>query len=228
MIYDFGPDPEAKVDVRRLPRLTLDGLRIIASAGRADLVTSVGLQVLGGVGLALQLIVGRRGLSQLFEAVRGGGSLASVTPWAFGVAAISFTLFFANAIQRERQQILGELVSRHVEGQLLDVVTAVDLEAFDTPGFHNRLERIRSRAYEPLNLVQGVSGLAGAAIGAVAVVIGLLAIEPLLIPMIALVFLPAWLVASRRSEAFWRFFWKMTPRDRAPVPLGDHDGARRS
>jgi ATP-binding cassette subfamily B protein len=117
-------------------------------------------------------------------------------------------------VQRERQQILGELVNRFVEGRLLDVVTAVDLEAFDTPGFHNRLERLRQRSNEPLNLVSGVSGLAGAAVGTVGVIIGLLAIEPLLIPMIALVFLPAWLVASRRSELFWRFFWRMTPRDR--------------
>jgi ATP-binding cassette, subfamily B, bacterial len=213
-MYDCGPDPESKVDVRRLPRLTAEGLRIIAAAGRADLIASVGLQVLGGIGLALQLIVGQRALSMLFGAVRIGGSVGSVTPWALAVAVISFTLFFANAVQRERQQILGELVSRHVEGRLLDVVTAVDLEAFDTPGFHNRLERIRQRQYEPLNLVQGVSGLAGAAVGTVGVVIGLLAIEPLLIPMIALVFLPAWLVASRRSEAFWRFTWRMTPRDR--------------
>jgi ATP-binding cassette subfamily B protein len=84
--------------------------------------------------------------SRLF---RSGGSLASVAPWGLGVAAVSFALFFANAVQRERQQILGELASRHVEGQLLDVVTIVDLEAFDTPAFHNRLERLRRRANEP-------------------------------------------------------------------------------
>jgi hypothetical protein len=37
-----------------------------------------------------------------------------------------------------------------------------------------------------------VSGLAGAAVGTIGVVVDLLAIEPLLIPMIVLVFLPAW------------------------------------
>ena len=166
-------------------------------------------------------MLGQRALATLFDAVQGDGSLASVAPWALAVAVVSFVLFFANAVQRERQQILGELVNRHVEAKVLDVVTTVDLEAFETPGFFNRLERIRQRADQPLNLVWGVSGLAGAAVGTIGVVIGLFAIEPLLIPMIALVFLPAWLVASRRSESFWRFFWRMTPRDRERRYLAD-------
>jgi ATP-binding cassette, subfamily B, bacterial len=213
-IYEQGPDPDSKVNVRRLPRLCVQGFHIIMAAGRRDFIVSSSLQTLAGFGLAVQLVLGQRALSTLFDAVQGDGSLASVAPWALAVAVVSFALFFANAVQRERQQILGELVNRHVEARVLDVVTAVDLEAFETPGFFNRLERIRGRADQPLNLVWGVSGLAGAAVGTIGVVIGLFAIEPLLIPMIALVFLPSWLVASRRSESFWRFFWRMTPRDR--------------
>jgi ATP-binding cassette subfamily B protein len=213
-IYEQGPDPDAKVNVRRLPRLCVQGFRIIMAAGRRDFIVSISLQTIAGFGLAVQLVLGQRALSALFAAVQGEGSLSSVAPWALAVAVVAFILFFANAVQRERQQILGELVNRHVEARVLDVVTAVDLEAFETPGFFNRLERIRQRADQPLNLVWGVSGLAGAAVGTIGVVIGLFAIEPLLIPMIALVFLPAWLVASRRSESFWRFFWRMTPRDR--------------
>jgi ABC-type multidrug transport system fused ATPase/permease subunit len=219
-IYEQGPDPEAKVDVRRLPRLVVQGFRIITAAGRRDLIVSISLQTLAGLGLAVQLVLGQRALNSLFAAVQGDGSLASVAPWALSVAVVAFVLFFANAVQRERQQILGELVNRHVEAKVLDVVTEVDLEAFETPAFFNRLERIRGRAEQPLNLVWGVSGLAGAAVGTIGVVIGLFAIEPLLIPMIALVFLPAWLVASRRSESFWRFFWRMTPRDRERSYLG--------
>jgi len=41
------------------------------------------------------------------------------------------------------------------------VARAVDLVAFDTPAFHNRLQRIRSSAHQPMNLAYGVSGLAG-------------------------------------------------------------------
>jgi ATP-binding cassette, subfamily B, bacterial len=48
----------------------------------------------------------------------------------------------------------------------------------------------------------------------VAVLVTLITIEPLLVLMVSFVFLPAWLLASRRGEALWRFFWRMTPRDR--------------
>lgn len=121
-------------------------------------------------------------------------------------------LFAASTVQRERQEILGELVARHVEEGLLDVATEVELVAFDDPSFHNRLERARSARHQPMNLVFGISGLGKAVIGVAGVTIALIAIEPILIPMIAVVFLPAWLIASRRGESFYRFFWRMTPR----------------
>jgi ATP-binding cassette, subfamily B, bacterial len=229
-IYDWQPDPDAKVDVRRLPGVARRGVRILWEAGRRDFLTSTVLQAVSGAGIAVQLLLGQRALQALLAASRGGGSVADVLPWAAAVAVVASALFFASSWQRERQQVLGELVTRHVEQRVLDVAAAVELEAFETPSFHNRLQRIRMTSHRPLDLVYGLSGLAGAAVGVVGVVVALVAIEPLLIPLVALVFLPAWLVASRRGEAFHRFFWRMTPRDRerqylAGV-LSDRDAAK--
>src|SRR6266545_5733014 len=148
-IFDVQPDPEAKVDVRRLPRLTVQGLRLLWAAGRHDLLVSTALQAAGGLSLAAQLLVGQRALRALLAAAAGGtgagASLGPVAPWALAVAA-------------------------------------------------------------------------------------LVAIEPLLLPLVAAVFLPAWLVASRRGEAFFRFFWRMTPRDRERQYLAgllaDRDAAK--
>jgi ATP-binding cassette subfamily B protein len=229
-IYDLQPDPEARVNVRRLPRLARRALTIVWAAARHDFLLSTAMQLVGGLGVAVQLLLGQRALQTLLNASRGGGSLADVVPWAIAVAVIAALLFFANAVQRERQQILGELVSRHVEERVLDVAAAVRLEAFEAPDFHNRLQRVRSAGHQSMNLVYGLSGLAGAAIGVGGVVIALLALQPILIPLLVLVFLPAWLVASRRSEAFYRFFWRMTPRDRERMYvaslLGDRDAAK--
>ena len=113
-IYEQGPDPDAKVNVRRLPRLCVQGFRIIMASGRRDFIVSISLQTIAGFGLALQLVLGQRALAALFAAVQGDGSLASIAPWALAVAVVAFVLFFANAVQRERQQILGEIVNRHV------------------------------------------------------------------------------------------------------------------
>jgi ATP-binding cassette, subfamily B, bacterial len=233
-IFDVQPDPEARVELRRLPRLTAQGLRLLWAAGRRDLLVSTAMQAAGAVGVAAQLLVGQRALRALFATAAGatgsGASLRPVAPWALAAAAIAVVSFLASAVQRERQQILGELVSRHVEERVLDVARTVDLVAFDTPTFHNRLQRVRSSAHQPLNVAYGVSGLAGAAVGVLGVVAALIAIEPLLLPLVAAVFLPAWLVASRRGEAFFRFFWRMTPRDRERQYLAflltDRDAAK--
>lgn len=70
-----------------------------------------------------------------------GGSLAGVLPWAVAVAAVATLLLFGTAVQRERQQLLGELVRRHVEERVLEVATAMDLKALETAAFHNRVQR---------------------------------------------------------------------------------------
>jgi ATP-binding cassette subfamily B protein len=229
-IYDLQPDPTAKVNVRRLPRLARGALTIVWQAARSDFLLSTSMQVVGGLGVALQLLLGQRALQTLLNASRGGGSLADVLPWAVAVAVLAALLFFASAVQRERQQILGELVSRHIEERVLDVAAAVRLEAFEAPDFHNRLQRVRNAGHQSMNLVFGLSGLAGAALGVGGVVVALIALQPILIPLLVLVFLPAWLVASRRSEAFYRFFWRMTPRDRERMYvaslLADRDAAK--
>jgi ATP-binding cassette, subfamily B, bacterial len=229
-LYDFQPGLETRVDIRRLPRLVAGGLRIVWTAGRGDLVVSTSLQALGGVGIAALLILGRGALGALVRADEAGESVGEVVPWGIAVAAVAAAQFLASAVQRERQQVLGELVSRHVEERVLDVAAEVELEAFETPTFHNRVQRIRMRGNQPFNLVYGVSTFAGAIVGVVGVIVALVSIQPLLIPLTAVVLIPAWLVASRRSEAFWRFFWHMTPRDRERQYiaglLSDRDSAK--
>jgi ATP-binding cassette, subfamily B, bacterial len=213
-IFDLQPDPDKKIQVGRVPSLAGGGIRMLLDASPRDFLLSTALQLLSGAGIVAQLVIGQQALQALLAAAGRNASLVSIVPWALAVGAVSTALFIASSIQRERQELLGEVIARHVEERLLDVATKVDLIVFDDPNFHNRLERARSARHQPMNLVFGVSGLARAAIGVIGVTIALIAIEPLLVPMIAVVFLPAWLVASRRGESFYRFFWRITPRDR--------------
>ena len=148
----------------------------------------------------LLLLLGQQGLQALLDALQGGQSLASVAPWAIAIACIAGIQSFVNAVQRERQEILGEVMQRHIEEQVLEVATAVDLLGFGTPAFHNRVQRMRLSGPQSLNLVFGLSGLIRAAIGVVAVLVTLITIEPLLVIMVSIVFVPAWLSASRRGE----------------------------
>jgi ATP-binding cassette subfamily B protein len=229
-IFDLQPDPEAKVDLRRLPGVAREALRIVGAASRAELALVVALQLVGAFAVIVLLLVGQQALSAVATVDREGGSVTDVLPWAFVLAAVAAAQLFVAAVLRERQQILGELVGRHVEEQVLDVGAAVELEAFETPAFHNRVQRARMQKHQPLNLVYGLTGLANAAFGIAAIVVALIAIEPLLIPLLAAVLAPAWLAASRRGEAFYRFFWRWTPRDRernyVAGLLSDRDAAK--
>jgi ATP-binding cassette subfamily B protein len=210
----------ARLSVRRIPRLVWHAVRIAWTAGRADLVASTGLLVVGGVGVLGLLLLGRAALAALLSAVSRGSSLTAVLPWALAMSLITAVQFTANALQRERQQILGDLVTRRVQGQILDVTAAVDLATFDTPEFHNRVQRTQASGQQPLNMVFGLSGLVQAVVGVAAGMVALVAVAPVLIPVLALMLIPAAFAASRRGAAFHEFFWKMTARDRQRYYLG--------
>jgi ATP-binding cassette, subfamily B, bacterial len=225
-IYDIQAAEESKVRVRALPRLTRQALRIAWAAGRREFLLSTLLQIIGGGGIALLLLVGQQGLQALLDALQGGQSLAAVAPWALAIACIAGIQSFVTAVQRERQEILGEVIQRHIEEHVLEVASAVDLLGFETPAFHNRVQRMQLSGPQSLNLIFGLSGLISGAVGVVAVLVTLTTIEPVLVIMVSIVFIPAWLSASRRGEAFWRFFWRMTPRDRERQYLAGLHSAR--
>jgi ATP-binding cassette subfamily B protein len=225
-IYDLHSREDAKIDLKRMPDLLRRALRIVLAAGRKEFTLSTSLQFVSAAAIAAELIVGRAALQALLEADGSGGGLGTVTPWALLLAGLTAASLFASAVQREQQQILGELVGRYMHGQALTVASRVELTAFEHPEFHNRLQRVQTGLQQPLNMVYGVSGLVSALVGVAGVSIALIAIEPLLIPLVLTVLLPAWIAASRRSSAFWRFFWRMTPSDRERRYVGELLGGR--
>ncbi len=214
-----GAQPK-KPRLRQLPALMRHAIRISWTAGRSDLLLSTTLQMVGGVSIVVLLLIGRGALEALLGAVTRGGTLADVLPWTLAMAVVAAGQFFASSLQRERQHVLGELVGRYMRGRVLDVTAQVDLATFDDPEFHNRVQRIESSEHHAMQMVYGISGLAQAAFGVIGALIAVIAIAPVLIPLMALVILPAWLAASKRGDAFWEFFWKMTPRDRQRHYLG--------
>ncbi|MGH8957446.1 MAG: ABC transporter ATP-binding protein [Acidimicrobiia bacterium] len=225
-VYDLQTREDARVELKQLPRLIRHGLRVIVAAGRREFVLSTSLQIFSGLSVAISLLIGQRALQALLEVDSTDSGFQPVVPWAIALALVTGTSLFASSVQREQQQILGELVARHMQQATLEVATRVDLAAFEHPDFHNRLQRVQSAMGQPLNMVYGLSGIASALIGVVGVAVALIAIEPLLIPMVLIVLLPAWLAASRRGSEFWRFFWRMTPRDRERNYLGHLLGGR--
>jgi ATP-binding cassette subfamily B protein len=220
VVVIIGPQEEPPpVGLRRLPGLCRQALAITWTAARGDLIAVLVLQAFGAVAVAGLLLVGRSALAALLHAIEQRASLTTILPWVVAIGAVAGAQGLAGAVRRERQQIMGDEVSRYIEGRILDVTTEVDLAMFDDPDFHNRVQRTQMGGKQSFSLIQGLFGLVGVVFGVAAGLVVILATAPLLLPLLALVVVPAWLAASRRGAAFHSFFWKMTHRDRERMYL---------
>ncbi len=207
--------------LRRLPRVLAGALRLVRRAAPRELAVSSGLQVVLGAGVAVQLLVGRNVLETILRADRLNLGLADVLPALGTLLVVTAVLQFGNAARNELQRLLAELVGRHAQEHIIDVATVVDLEAYESPEFHDRLQRAQMAAnFRPLNMTMSLMQVTGATIGIVSLVVALLALQPVLVPFVLVAYVPVWVATVRNSRTSHRFGWGMTPSDRRRQYLG--------
>jgi ATP-binding cassette, subfamily B, bacterial len=206
--------PEAERDLRQLPRLVADAFRLVGEAGRRELLLTSALQLAIAVGLVVQLFVVQR----LFDAVLVANEtddFASILPELAALVGVGVLLSLAQAVQTEQSRVLAELVGRKAFDGVLNVATRVDLLAFESPEFYDRLIRaVTQGQFRSMQIVTGLIGLLGASVAATAIVIALATLQPLLLPLVLLGFVPLWFVSTRNSRDLYQFTRAMTPNDR--------------
>lgn len=212
-IYELNAQGEGR-SARDMPRLVAAGLAITWHAGRRELITMAVLELLSGIGVAAEVVVGRRVLEAVLVTQHASAGLASVWPSAALLGVITAALGLAGVVLREQQRMLSELTSRYAQGRILDVTCAVELAAFDEPEFHDRVARAQAGVMRAPQMVFGLQGLARSMAGAIGAAVALLAVAPLLVPVALLALIPGWLASGRRGRAFYHFGVVMTPRDR--------------
>jgi len=199
---------------RDLPQLLADSLRLVWSAGRNIFLLTAALQLVAAVGVAVQLFVGKA----VLDAVLGAGGELQFSELAVPLAAlvaITVALDLAQAVQSEQSRVLGELVGRKAIDRVLDVSTRIDLLAFESPEFYDRLQRARAQGqFRALQTVNGLLGMVGAAVASVGLVAALATLQPLLLPFVLLGYVPLWIVASLNTRDLYHFSRGMTPSDR--------------
>ncbi len=199
---------------RDLPGLLGDSIRLVWSSGRNTFLLTSSLQLLTAVGVVVQLFVAKA----VFESVLGSGGnadLAGVGPPLVALVAVTVALDLARAIQGEQSRVLGELVGRKAIDRVLDVSTRIDLLAFESPEFYDRLQRARAQGqFRALQTVNGLLGIVGSLMTAAAIIFALAALQPLLLPFVLIGYLPLWVVASLNTRDLYRYTRGMTPNDR--------------
>lgn len=199
---------------RDIPRLVAAGLAITWRAGRRELTAIALLELLSGIGVAAEVVVGRRLLESVLTAQHTTAGLAGVWPSAAVLGVITAALGATGAVLNERQRLLTELTSRYAQDKILDVTCAADLAAFDQPEFHDRAARAQMGVLRVPQMVFGLQGLGRSLAGAVGAAVALLAVAPELVPVALLALVPGMLASGRRGRAFYVFGAVMTPHDR--------------
>ncbi|MEA2298873.1 MAG: ATP-binding cassette, subfamily bacterial [Solirubrobacteraceae bacterium] len=183
-------------------------------AGRHELTTLVGLDLLGAALVVVEVLLGRHLLVQLLAADRAGAGAGHVLPGALLLAAATAAVAAAGAGAAYYQRLLAELTTRHAQDRVLDVTEAVELIEFEDPDFYDRVARAQAGAQRIPAVITSLSGLLRSAATTGGALVALLILAPVLAPVVLLVLAPAMYAASRRSRLFYRHAYDQTPRDR--------------
>jgi ATP-binding cassette, subfamily B, bacterial len=201
--------------IRLLPRISTDAVRLVWSASPSGLIASVALKLVNGVGLAVALLLGRDLVVAVLDAGNQAAGLGAVVPGLAAVVGIIAGLGVVAAAGREVREVLSETTARHAKQRIIDVTTAVELAAYETPAFHDRLVRAATGEYRPIQMVDGLIGTVGALASIGGIIVALLAIQPWLVPLLLVAGLPLMGAVLKAGQALFGFHMRMTPVTRA-------------
>ena len=208
--------PVREKRLRRLPRLIWRSIELLMRAAPKEFIAASTLQLTAGAAVAAQLLVGRRVLSGVLALGGGGpGSFGRLLPDLIALTLISTLVFFAAVARTEQQRVLADLVARYAMQKVIQAAAAVDLIAYETPSFHNRLQRAQvNAAVRPLQMANGVLGIVSSLFAIGGITVALLLLQPAFFILVLLGGLPAWFAARRAARLTYDFSVRQTERDR--------------
>jgi ATP-binding cassette subfamily B protein len=213
-VLDFRPPENRAAELRRLPRLTWEALRLVWSASDTHLARTVLLQVASAAAIGVQLLISRE-LLQAIVAIGGGGSVSLLYPWLAALAVFTAFLGAIAAVLAYEQRLLVELSSRYAFDRIIDVSSAVDLEAFEDPEFFNQLQRARnSGLFRLMDMVNSVLALVTGVLTILVIAVVLFLLQPLLLVFAALGGIFPLVAAIRNGRESYAFEHGMTVEGR--------------
>lgn len=206
--------PEESRSWRRLPGLLLGSFRVVWRAAPREFTVNTVLQILQGAAAGAGLLVTRNVLAAVLEGSSRHDYLPAIEQLVLLIALQTVTSL-VTVYTTMQQQLVTELVQRHTSRPVTEVSTAIGLRDFDTPEFHDRLQRAQQTALvRPLQVTTAVLTMSRNLLALAGVVVALLVLSPLLLAVSLLGFIPLWLATTRISRAVYEFMLEMTPNDR--------------
>jgi ATP-binding cassette subfamily B protein len=206
---------DARLSPRRLAGLIRASLRLVWRASRSETINLVVLQVLAGLALPAQVLAATWALDSIFAASRSDGRMEDALPaLALALAAMTAGQIVATAA-RHRQRLLPELAGQAAQEMLAEKAAAIDLEALETPAFHNRLNRAQNEAsFRPANMVSDMAHIVSSAVAVVGLAGLLLTVHPLLVAGLLVAMAPLSWASVAGGRAYYRYAVRRTPKRR--------------
>lgn len=202
---------DARKPLRKLPGLVRDAARLLWRVSPRRFALTAVLQVFIATGAASQLLAGRDALAMILDAPASGSSLGELLPPLLVLGAVTAGLHILRAIEFLSEEVLRTEVAHAALGEVLDVSAAVDLEAFESASFFDRLQRARAAARDrPWATVRALIGLASSVFGFVALGSVLASLEPILLPFVVAATIPGLTVATRLTRARHRLHLRLS------------------
>jgi ATP-binding cassette subfamily B protein len=190
----------------RTPRLIAAAAREVWRADRAGTVLAAMYQLLGAVA-ALGVVAASK---FVFDALLSPGH-AGLTVSLLLLALATAVSGSVGPLQTQQNRILGERVSQRVWDRLLDTTARADLVTYESTGFATALERVRQHALEhPFAVTAALLGMTGSLVGVGAMSVVLVAVEPLLLPLLLAAGIPAILLSRWASRTEFAFAQRLT------------------
>jgi ATP-binding cassette, subfamily B, bacterial len=187
--------------------------RLVWAAAPRRFLFSLAPQLVNAVITGAQLVI-TRDLIAAVLATGTGGDLSRVGYLLGAMIGLSIVSTGANIVQSQNQAMLSAIVERHTNAVLLDRIIAIDLKRFETPEFQDLLRR----AMNAMGRMMGVTGSAISLARSLFLIAGVAAalylLQPILLAIAVVGFVPMWLASLASSRAMYRFWRSMTPNER--------------
>ena len=209
-----GPD-EKRLGPRRLLGLTGPALKLVWKASPRETMLLAGLQTLSGLMLPVQVLAGKWALDEVLAASDKDAGMSSALP-AIAVALLAMTVgqLLASAA-RQRQRLLPEMTAQTAQEMLAEKAVSLDLQALETPAFHDRLVRVqRDAVHRPASMVRDLSSIVSSAVAVGGLVVLLLSVHPVLVVLLVASVAPLWWASISGGRAYYRFSVRRSPRRR--------------
>jgi ATP-binding cassette, subfamily B, bacterial len=197
--------------------LAWGALRMVASANPRGFAAAAVLQVVGAAAVTAVVVAGKLALDVIVNEDRSAGGLIGPLVALAIASALSTAV---TGLQIHQQRLLGEDAGVKAWARLLAVTGRTDLRSYESPAFHDRVERLKAHAItRPASIATAALGLLGSSLSVASLAAAVYVLEPLLLPTLLLAGVPAVVLARRASATEFAFAktWTATWRRRQYV-----------